>query len=192
MSTKTHFFDIELAEKYGVNEAIILTNLKYWIEKNIANNKNFYDGEFWTYNSIKAFNQLFPYLSEKQIRYSLKKLEDLKIIKTGNYNKLKYDRTTWYAIIDKSILQYGNFHLTKGINGDDTEGKPIPDINQIVNTYNNKENSFSKKHNFDTIREQENIQIDRTVASTDLFVREATKRKPMLSREKIKELLNKD
>lgn len=37
------------------------------------------------------------------------------------------------------------------------------------------ENSFSLKHNYDVIREQENIEIDRTVASTDLFVREQDK-----------------
>ena len=49
-----HSFDIEIAEKYGVSEAILLQHLWFWIEKNKANEVNFYDGTYWTYNSIKA------------------------------------------------------------------------------------------------------------------------------------------
>jgi hypothetical protein len=56
----------------------------------------------------------------------------MQVINTANYNKSKYDRTNWYAIIDKSILQYGKIHLTKSTNGNDTEGEPIPDINTDI------------------------------------------------------------
>jgi hypothetical protein len=129
---KSHTFDVDIAVKYGIIEATLLSHIKFWIEKNIANNKNYYDDNYWTYNSIKAFKELFPYLSEKQIRYALKKLEQMQVIKTANYNKSKYDRTNWYAIIDKSILQYGKIHLTKSTNGNDTEGEPIPDINTDI------------------------------------------------------------
>jgi hypothetical protein len=129
---KSHTFDVDIAVKYGIIEATLLSHIKFWIEKNIANNKNYYDDNYWTYNSIKAFKELFPYLSEKQIRYALKKLEQMQVIKTSNYNKSKYDRTNWYAIIDKSILQYGKIHLTKSTNGNDTEGEPIPDINTDI------------------------------------------------------------
>ena len=70
-----HYFDIHIAELYGVNCAVILQNIWHWIKKNEANGTNYYDGNYWTYNSTKAFKELFPYLSQKQIETALKKLQ---------------------------------------------------------------------------------------------------------------------
>lgn len=131
---ETHYFDIKVAELYGINCAVILQNLWHWIRKNEANGTNFYDGYYWTYNSTKAFQELFPYLSQKQIETALKKLRDENIIITGNYNAIKYDRTLWYAITKKgkSILLTGEMEKTQEENGNAAEGEPIP---------NNKPNS---------------------------------------------------
>lgn len=125
-----HFFDIEIAQKYGLLESILLQNIYFWIEKNRANNTHFYDGRYWTYNSNKAFAEIFPYVSEKQIRTALDKLRKENILITGNYNKIGFDKTLWYSITDKgySILQ-GRIDLPHRADGDDPEGKPIPDIN---------------------------------------------------------------
>lgn len=123
-----HSFDTKVAEKVGVNCAIILNNLYYWIEKNRANGKNYYDGYYWTYNSTKAFSQLFPYFSQRQIETALKKLRDEEYIITGNYNEFKYDRTLWYAITKKGacILQNCEMNATSMSNGSDEKGEPIP------------------------------------------------------------------
>ncbi len=131
---ETHYFDIHIAELYGVNCAVVLQNLWHWIRKNEANGVNFYDGNYWTYNSTKAFKQLFPYLSQKQIETALKKLRDEEIIITGNYNVVKYDRTLWYAITEKgkSILLTGEMEITPKGNGNHPEGEPIPNINADV------------------------------------------------------------
>ena len=85
----THCFDVDVAKRYGVNCAVILNNIYHWITKNEANGENFYDGYYWTYNSTKAFNDLFPYLTQKQIETALKKLRDEGILITGNYNENK-------------------------------------------------------------------------------------------------------
>lgn len=95
-----HFFDIELAQKYGCNEAIILTNILYWLQKNYENNKHIYDGRVWTYNSRKAFLGLFPYWSDKQIYRILQSLIEQGAVQTGNYNEDKRDRTLWYSVND--------------------------------------------------------------------------------------------
>jgi hypothetical protein len=126
-----HYFDINVAKLYGVNCAVILQNIWHWIKKNEANGKNFHDGTYWTYNSTKAFAELFPYLTQKQIETALKKLRDEEIIITGNYNTLKYDRTLWYAVTEKGkcILLTGEMDITSKGNGNPPEGKPIPDIN---------------------------------------------------------------
>lgn len=123
---KSHKFDIEIAEKYGVIEAIIMDSLYYWITFNKENNKNYHDGFYWVYNSVEAWKKLFPYLSEKQVRSGLISLEKQGAIKTGNYNKSSYDRTKWYCITDKSILPNGQMELTNKANRNDQMVKPIP------------------------------------------------------------------
>lgn len=124
-----HFFNVAVATKYGINAAILLENIAFWIEKNEANGVNFFDGRYWTYNSIKAFCEMFPYMSPKTIRTTLKKLEDEGLIITGNYNQSSYDRTTWYAFTEKgkSICPKGKMDLPEMENGLSQKGKPIPD-----------------------------------------------------------------
>lgn len=124
-----HSFDVDIATKLGIQPAIIFKNLYFWIKKNEANNKHFYDGYYWTYNSKKAFSELFPYMTERQIDYAIKKLIDAELVITGNYNKVAYDRTLWYAITKKgySILQNCEMETTKLLNGDNKNVKPIPD-----------------------------------------------------------------
>ena len=163
-----HSFHIEIAKEYGLLEAIIINNLFFWIEKNKANNVNYYDGTYWTYNSIKALNELFPYASERKISYALKHLEEEEIIKTGNYNKLAYDRTLWYAFTEKgiSILQKCCFHFTKSTNGFYKSDEPIPDINTDINTDNNNNSSSIEKR--DTIYDFLEQNFGRTLNSIEI------------------------
>ena len=149
-----HSFNIELAKKYGILEAILLKNLWFWIEKNRANEKNFYDGTYWTYNSTRAFNELFPYASESSIKRALKSLQEKGIIKTGNYNKSSYDRTLWYAFTDLgySIVSNRQMEVNKSSNGDEQNGLTIPDINTDDKTKDIKTNKKEKKETeFDSV-----------------------------------------
>ena len=131
---EVHIFDIRIAQRYGINCAVILQNIWHWVQKNEANGTNFYDGTYWTYNSVKAFTLQYPYLSQKQIRTALQKLCDEGILKTGNYNAAQYDRTLWYAITEKGkcILLTGQKEMPAEENGIASKGEPIPDINTDV------------------------------------------------------------
>ena len=146
-----HNFDINIAEKYGINAAIILQNMYYWIEKNRANEKHFHDGYYWTYNSLKAFEELFPYMSTKQIRGALEKLEEEGIIVCGNYNNSTYDRTKWYAITDagyelfqegKCIVPKGQMESSEKANGMSQKGEPIPNNKPYNKPYNKPNNNI--------------------------------------------------
>lgn len=141
-----HIFDVNVAKEYGVNEAVILESMNYWIQKNKANDKHFYEGEYWTYNSIKAFHEMFPYMTERQISYCLNKMVENGLIKKGNFNKLQYDRTCWYTITDfgKCILQNCQMEETNLSNGFNEIVEPIPNINTDINTDNKKENIKEK------------------------------------------------
>lgn len=99
---ENHYFNINIATKYGVNCAVVLQNICYWIEKNTGNSQNFYDNKYWTYNPIKEFKKQFPYLTERQIRSALETLKDEGLVLTANYNKT-CDRTLWYTITQKAM-----------------------------------------------------------------------------------------
>lgn len=102
-----HSFNIEIAQSYGVPAAILYNHFQYWIAKNLTNQKNFHDGRTWTYNTIRAFADQFPYLSVWDIRQALKKLIDGGVLMSGNYNKRKNDRTLWYCFTDEKAALKG-------------------------------------------------------------------------------------
>lgn len=134
-----HSFNIDVAKEYGAFEAIILKFLYFWIQKNRANEKHFHDGRYWTYNSMNAFKELFPYMTENQIRRVLKHLESEGLMLTGNFNKSTYDRTKWYALTDKatSILQKAQMETSKKQNGSGENHEPIPVNIPVKETDNN-------------------------------------------------------
>lgn len=124
---KVYQFDTEMAQCYGVDNAIMIWNLAYWIQHNEANGLHFHDGRTWTFNSVEAFTKIFPFWSRGQIRRILKSLEESDVIVTGNYNQSSYDRKTWYAFTDS----FQQMHLSKSTNGESETGKSIKD------SYNN-------------------------------------------------------
>lgn len=138
----SHFFDIEDAKVYGVDKAILLSNLRFWLTKNAANESSGHDGFYWTYNSSKAFERLFPYWSSNKIQKDLKALEKLGVIKSGNFNKSKYDRTKWYTIplefsfsqTDECNQPNEKHHSAKPLNEFSQKAQPIPDINTDIIT----------------------------------------------------------
>lgn len=91
--------DRVLAEKIGLNEAIVIQQLHYWIMQNKRQKKNFYDGRYWTFNSFEKWHkETFYFWSIDTVKRTFKKLEIEGIIITSNYNKRGYDRTKWYSI----------------------------------------------------------------------------------------------
>lgn len=124
---KKHILDIGVAQLVGTNAALILENIAYWCEHNAANNANLHDGHYWTYNSIKAFGELFPYMTVNVIRTALKKLKDNKLILTGNFNKSAYDRTTWYTLTAKAEAMLDvNVHSDDPDQEETTAENPTP------------------------------------------------------------------
>jgi uncharacterized phage protein (TIGR02220 family) len=138
-----HNFNIGIATKYGLECAVVLENFYFWTIKNKANNKNFYDGLYWTYNSQQALSELFPYFNRSKIQRIIKKLQGDGLVVKGNYNKVAYDRTTWYALTEKALKLLENpiVHIctmdcSEVNNGLFKSEQPIPDINTDINQKN--------------------------------------------------------
>lgn len=154
ISNQHHSFSVAAACKVGVNCAVIIQSIYYWVTKNEANEKNHYDGHYWTYNSVSAFSKLFPYLSARQISTALRKLEDEGYILTGNYNKMKWDRTKWYALTEagyalvenaESISQNSTMDSPEVSNREDENSEPIPVSNPVTVTSSNTDREGNRK-----------------------------------------------
>lgn len=122
-------FDSRIAELYGVDEAVFIHNLYFWILKNEANGRHDYDGRSWTYNSMRAFTQLFPFWSRRQIERIINNLKAKGAIHVGNYNPAGFDRTQWYALDETVYCIYanGDTHLTERGHPFPQTVTPIPD-----------------------------------------------------------------
>lgn len=133
--------DAPIARALGVNEAIVSYHLCFWIEANEREGKNFVEGRYWTYNSVRKFSDFIDFLSEKQIKHALNNLYDAGYLLKGHYSENKLDRSLWYSLSDKyyqevfgesivptgqitlapqaeSIVPTGQMYISKIINAD--------------------------------------------------------------------------
>ena len=150
--TKTNVlcFVPELAAVIGLNEAIVLNQIHYWIEKNKGDEIHYRDGRTWTFNTYKEWQEQFPFWGTATIVRTFEKLEKNGFIISGNFNKMKYDRTKWYSVnydkvnevlyqIDKDLYSNGYeafSQIDKSQNIDMI--KPIPE-----NTTENTQREYS-------------------------------------------------
>lgn len=113
-----YHFDVEIAKTYGVDEAIFVHNIFFWVRQNEANKKNIYDGRAWTYNSAKALTELFPFWTDRQIQRVIKSCKEKGLIETRQLSENKRDRTLYYTITQtvKCIYANGGMDNTKHVN----------------------------------------------------------------------------
>jgi len=88
-----------LAKLVGLNEAIILQQLHYWLQRN----PKVRDGRRWIYNSIPDWQRQFPFWGVDTVKRTIAKLVTSKLVIKGDYNKSSFDKTSWYSL-DYSIL----------------------------------------------------------------------------------------
>lgn len=100
----SHSFDIDDAKEHGLTAAVLLQNLRFWIQHNKANGTHEHGGRTWTYNSAKAFAELFPYLSAPQIKRTLRKLVDDGVLLSRTLSENSWDRVNWYAFAEEDSM----------------------------------------------------------------------------------------
>jgi hypothetical protein len=150
LSGEVHAFNTAIAVLFRcANTATIINDLIHWRKKNIGNNTNCFEGNYWTYMTVKAWNEKYPYITPDVIRGILDRLEENNYIVTGNFNETKYDRTKWYALTEKACTV---FNVPFGIlpNGDSKNPngigkKPNP---FTINPKSNSENPEPIPNNY--------------------------------------------
>ncbi len=103
-SGHSHSFDTGIAESLGVNCAIIFNHITYWLRKNYVDGINQIENRTWMYESISKMARYLPYFTERQVRHAIAELVKNGILIEGYFSKNVWDRTTWYALGDESIL----------------------------------------------------------------------------------------
>ena len=104
---RDHSFSPEVATKYGVDEAIFINALAYWIRKNRANHVNFRVGRWWTFLTLSAMCDLFPYWNKGKLERIVANCKAKGVIHTGDFNDNRQRRTIWYALDDSVLLLLG-------------------------------------------------------------------------------------
>lgn len=154
----------KLAVRIGLEEAIILQQVHYWLEENKKTAKNFKDGKYWTYNTYEEWQEQFPFWSISTIRRKISSLETSGLLVSGNYNDMKIDRTKWYTVgydLLNTICEneQGNDGIEENCNCPDRTNatvqneqmqtfnlnSPIPETNTETNTETNSYCPSSKK-----------------------------------------------
>ena len=136
MSGVKHHFSVSVAVEVGVNAAVVLENIAFWVRANRKAGRHKHDGKHWTYGSTRHFAELFDYLSEKQVRGALDKLITCGYVETGNFNRSAYDRTRWFTLTEKGerATQERQSEKPTKAKGTAGNGRPIPDKNKKSKT----------------------------------------------------------
>lgn len=100
-NTRILHFNEDVAKAYGVENAIMIQNIAFWVYQNKEAGRNFNQGRYWTYNTVESFAVLYSFWTYSQVRRILKNCVDQGALFEGNFNQKKYDRTKWYTVSDE-------------------------------------------------------------------------------------------
>lgn len=88
-----------LAVEIGLNNAIVLQQLHYWVTKSQHEYLDQYGtARCWVFNTLNDWHEQFPFWSKRTIRRIFDDLEEKGLILRDNFNRNKSDRTRWYTI----------------------------------------------------------------------------------------------
>ena len=115
LDTRSHAFNVGIAIDFNPEMALWLGHLAFFSEKNLANKHNIHDGLVWSYNTIEALGDQFPYLTKSQRETMINNSIKEGLVVTGNYNRTSYDRTNWYALTPKAYFYFPHLVIEKYI-----------------------------------------------------------------------------
>ena len=95
-----HFFDSDIAKKYGVTAAVLACFLRDCIEQKSTESPQLHEGKVWVRCSVQMMTSFFLFLSYDEIRYTLKRLVKGRVLTKGQFNESRFDRTNWYAFTE--------------------------------------------------------------------------------------------
>ncbi|EIV7481118.1 conserved phage C-terminal domain-containing protein [Escherichia coli] len=92
----------DLAYSIGLNEAIALQQVNYWLKETTSGLER--DGVRWIYNTTEQWLEQFPFWSESTLKRTFTRLKSLGVLKVEQLNKSQRDMTNYYTINYESEL----------------------------------------------------------------------------------------
>lgn len=133
----------DLARLVGVNEAIVLHQIDYWLTKNEGKETHTREGYTWAYDTYQGWiDRDFPFLSMWQLRAAIRNLEAAGLLIARRFNQRAYDKTKWYRIDYAAVEQLekhgeaadhvnrSRHHSRRTGSGEPGTGKASVDINR--------------------------------------------------------------
>lgn len=88
----------------GIDEALVLQQVHYWVIMNQRADRNQQEGFFWTYNTFNAWAEQFSFLwSTSTLKRIFSRLEKAGFLVSGRFNKSNIDRTKWYRVNHEAL-----------------------------------------------------------------------------------------
>ncbi|MDY7560191.1 hypothetical protein QN366_01475 [Pseudomonas sp. CCC3.2] len=133
----------QLAERIGLNEAIVLQQLKYWLNETESGVEH--DGRRWVYNTVEQWQKQFPFWSPDTVKRALKSLQSQGLVSAEQLAKAKHDHTNHYSINYRSgaLIDQGNLPQSEEGNLPQSNGSDCPDLLTEITTKTTTENSSS-------------------------------------------------
>jgi len=174
-----------LAKLIGLNKAIILQQIHYWLLKNETNENAVKDGRVWCYQSYPKWQEQFPFWDIQTIRRIILSLEEDGFVISSNFNRLKMDKTKWYTI---NYKQYQNdiTILSKRYHESINLIVPIQDINKDTKDVIDKSITYSdsKESHKSSLKKQMGLEDNLKKQNT------SPKKRNKLSQKEIDKFLN--
>lgn len=95
-TTKPIVLNVALAEAVGLNEAIVLQQLHYWLTDTRSGVEH--DGRRWVFNTLDSWQEQFPFWSTDTIKRAFTSLRKAGLIIVEQLAKHRHDRTNYYSI----------------------------------------------------------------------------------------------
>lgn len=133
MEATDHRFRVELACLVGVDGAVFLHDIYFWVCRNRSRGKNRFEGRYWTYNSAAAFCQVHPYWTPRQMERIIRTCREKGLLLVGCFNRDPRDRTRWYTLSDRALellgdgAPEGELRFTHGGDTSHQTGRALPD-----------------------------------------------------------------
>lgn len=118
--------DRRLAVIIGLNEALILQQIHYWVRKKTGGIEH--KGERWVFNSLEKWHEQFPFWSQDTVKRALASLKARGLLRVEKLAEVGRDRTNYYTIDYKQValLEAGNLPQCIGANCTNGSGQSAP------------------------------------------------------------------
>lgn len=137
----------ELAKRIGLNEAIVLQQVSYWLNETDSGVEH--DGRRWIYNTHEQWADQFPFWSQDTVKRAITSLKKQGILIIEKLSSDRLNHTNYYTINYEAsaLIEEGKMHQSERAKCTELdEGKmhqskraDCPDVTYTNNTYTTQE-----------------------------------------------------